>query len=866
MRDSWRKRFASSVWAVTFAVAAAVVTISATGDEQPDLDLQQPGHWVYGADGKALYHVDGGTKAVDARTGQVALGPDHTIVQGDGRVMATDGGDVTIFGKSTLAVEGEFPVDLAEVPVGLEVVGGPYLVYRQAGSVVRFGTVPPTVIQVGGPLSEPAVTEDGTVWVQRLDSTALCMVEPLSDKAVCPVTSPGERRGAVAAVGKDAVFVDAAAGTATPVRADGLGATVRIGVQVRADARVATLAVAGRLAMVDPAESLLLMADLRDIRSSGPRNHAVSVDLGPGDFAAPVPTTESVVVLDHANERLLTFDVTGKRKSSVPLPDETGMAKVARGEDGRVYVDARTGKHTLVVDWDGSVQKVGIGEQDLPNPTTRRPPPSPPPAPPPPARPEPPTRPDKRAAIPGAPTSLDARPGNASAALAWGPAADNGARVTEYQVTWRATDGDGAGGARSLGGNQLSATVDGLSNGTTYVFSVRARNSVGVGPAVDSPPVRPSSETPGSPGAVAAVTEPTGSVQVSWEPANGEGRQITGYTVTARAADGTTVSAGQVQGTRAVVGEDTLALGTTYTFIVTAANDLGLTGVPSPASNAVTPYRPAASPAATASAGDRRVDLTWTQPELNGGELVGYLVTADGVPETAVTSPAASFTDLANGTRYSFQVVAQTRERGSSGPPVSGEPVQVVSTPGRTATVDVVSARLSGDRHVTLTVAVNEHGSGAVTCHILFNGGERWTGRCGGTMDINVGGLDYSTSYTVSATGSNSFGTGPAGGSAGVRTNDPPPPPPSVSVSKGPRVNRADCNTSGCAMVHVTLRHFAPNTGYSTQCRNNSGVFWTYTIRTDGAGNADNETCYYGLTGTPVWVVSGGHESNRITW
>lgn len=79
--------------------------------------------------------------------------------------------------------------------------------------------------------------------------------------------------------------------------------------------------------------------------------------------------------------------------------------------------------------------------------------------------------------VPGAPTSVHGEPAERSAEVSWAPAPDNGAAVTAYLVTaW-------PGGAQvTVAGDATRATVAGLTEGTSYTFTVRATNRVGTGP------------------------------------------------------------------------------------------------------------------------------------------------------------------------------------------------------------------------------------------------------------------------------------------------------------------------------------------------------------------------------------------------
>ena len=78
---------------------------------------------------------------------------------------------------------------------------------------------------------------------------------------------------------------------------------------------------------------------------------------------------------------------------------------------------------------------------------------------------------------PGAPASVTAIPGNASAAVSWTAPADTGSYpISTYQVT--ATPG-----GRSCMTSALTCEVSGLTNGATYTFTVKALNGAGWSPA-----------------------------------------------------------------------------------------------------------------------------------------------------------------------------------------------------------------------------------------------------------------------------------------------------------------------------------------------------------------------------------------------
>src|SRR4051812_1048392 len=192
-----------AVWTAAVVAAGAVVVVAATGDSPPALAFQQAGHWVYNATVGALFHVDGGTKQVDAKVDGVEGSPGASALQGDRDVYLVSGSKAVVFGKSTLTVDTKVDLDGSGEPVGIEVVGGPYVVYRGPGTVVRFGK-PLTTVKVGGPLAEPVATPDGTVWLQREDSGQFCRLPRGESGLGCAGKVPDGHRGGLAVVGEQA--------------------------------------------------------------------------------------------------------------------------------------------------------------------------------------------------------------------------------------------------------------------------------------------------------------------------------------------------------------------------------------------------------------------------------------------------------------------------------------------------------------------------------------------------------------------------------------------------------------------------------------------------------------------------------------
>ncbi|HEX5823475.1 MAG TPA: fibronectin type III domain-containing protein, partial [Candidatus Limnocylindrales bacterium] len=137
------------------------------------------------------------------------------------------------------------------------------------------------------------------------------------------------------------------------------------------------------------------------------------------------------------------------------------------------------------------------------------------------------------ATLPGAPTGLVATAGNGSVALAWtAPASNGGSAITSYTAT------ASPGGATCTTGT-LGCTISGLTNGTSYTFTVRATNAVGTGPASASASATPAT-VPGVPRNVTAKSNATRGVNLTWvAPVSNGGAAITGYRIYRSTSPGT---------------------------------------------------------------------------------------------------------------------------------------------------------------------------------------------------------------------------------------------------------------------------------------------------------------------------------------
>lgn len=179
--------------------------------------------------------------------------------------------------------------------------------------------------------------------------------------------------------------------------------------------------------------------------------------------------------------------------------------------------------------------------------------------------------------VPGIPADVAATAGDGQATVTLTAPVDNGGSpVTSYEVT-------ASPGNITVVSTGTSIVVTGLSNGTSYTFSVKAVNAAGSSTASAASNIVIPATVPGIPANVVA-TPGNGQATVTFTPpADNGGSPVTGYEVTASPGNITVVSTGT---TIVVPG---LSNGTSYTFTVKAVNSAG-SGAASAPSNQVTPY------------------------------------------------------------------------------------------------------------------------------------------------------------------------------------------------------------------------------------------------------------------------------------
>ncbi|WP_433359050.1 fibronectin type III domain-containing protein [Streptosporangium sp. CA-115845] len=254
---------------------------------------------------------------------------------------------------------------------------------------------------------------------------------------------------------------------------------------------------------------------------------------------------------------------------------------------------------------------------------------------------------------PGAPLITELYPRDGAIRVSWSPPDPGSGEITGYEI------------AASPGGQTVTATPDrtdaivtGLTNGSSYAFTVTAINKVGRTDSRASELITPEpAAVPLMPAALLTIPL-NGRIDVQWVAPQDGGAPITGYQVKAEPG-GHTVNVAPDTTVAAVTG---LTNNTSYTVKVTATNKAGASeaaekGDITPQTARV-PGAPAEAQAAASGSGT--VALAWTPPVDTGtAPISNYTVTADPGGKTATsTGTTATMSGLDPALSYTFTVTA----------------------------------------------------------------------------------------------------------------------------------------------------------------------------------------------------------------
>ena len=267
--------------------------------------------------------------------------------------------------------------------------------------------------------------------------------------------------------------------------------------------------------------------------------------------------------------------------------------------------------------------------------------------------------------IPDAPTNVIASAGNAQATINWTAQSNGGSAIISYSVT----SSPGNFQATTVDGSTTTATISGLTNGTSYTFTVVATNALGSSTAsAASTPVTTSFIAPSAPTNVTASAGNALAI-VTWTAStNNGGSAITSYSVTSSPGN---FQATTTNGSTTTVTVSGLTNGTSYTFTVVATNAAGPSAASSASTSIIPSFTvPSAPTNVTALVANAQATINWIAPTNDGGlPITSYRVTSSPGNFQAITAngstTTATISGLTNGTAYTFIVLA-TNALGSS--------------------------------------------------------------------------------------------------------------------------------------------------------------------------------------------------------
>jgi fibronectin type 3 domain-containing protein len=243
--------------------------------------------------------------------------------------------------------------------------------------------------------------------------------------------------------------------------------------------------------------------------------------------------------------------------------------------------------------------------------------------------------------VPGSPTGVVGVPGDGRVNLTWSaPSRNGGSVITDYVIQMRSNAGatwtvfaDGVSTA-------TSATVTGLTNGTSYVFRVAAVNVAGTGAASPASTAITPLPVPGVPGGMTVVSATDSSATLSWTDVSWESEyrieRSSDYVEWYGGDDGTWTEVGRRAADTTTFTDVALEEGSRYSYRVIAVNAAGASA-PSGIVTAETRLRAPDGVVATVVHGGR-IDLSWVDrssretyyvveqfdPWTNGWAAVGY--------------------------------------------------------------------------------------------------------------------------------------------------------------------------------------------------------------------------------------------------
>ena len=383
----------------------------------------------------------------------------------------------------------------------------------------------------------------------------------------------------------------------------------------------------------------------------------------------------------------------------------------------------------------------------------------------------------------GAPQAVVATADDGQADIGWSPPlTDGGVPISGYRITPYIAGAAQA--PQSFPASQTAAVATGLTNGTTYTFTVSAVDANGAGPES----LASGAVTVGSPSApTAVVAEPAGAGQAAlrWSaPATTNGSTITGYVVQPLLSGVAQLE--QVVSAATTATVNGLTNGGSYTFEVAAQSSRGTGAFSGPTAVIVIgrPGRPTIVSVAPANGG---VMVSIKAPPPNGSAIMGYALVvylgSSFYEGNGLSTASTQRIGLPNG--QSFRLTVAAYNAAGAGPPSALSPVVVPGSPAAAGEPVAVP----GNGRATVHWAVGANNGSAITRYVItpYLGGVAQSPRtyASNATTETVAGLANGRQYTFKVAGSNARGLGSQSSASALVTVGVPTAPTGVSGSPG---------------------------------------------------------------------------------
>jgi hypothetical protein len=725
-------------------VGALVATLLGTGAFSRESQGEDASLWLWTTPAGELARVNGLTAATDVRFElEDAAGNAVQVEQTDSHLLLREiaTGKVSAIDLSTLELTGEAETSPGEgVRLALADEGA-FIIDQTQGLVNQVD--PSTLTAIGDPLQFPAgltggaFDSGGKLWIGVPREGTIVQIEPRDAGAETlgtEVVAEPRQELALTVLGDGVAVLNSTVKKMTTIRSDGRRSETDIelaGPAETADTSPGTIA---SVTVTDP-PSVVTVND--------EQTRTFDIAAGASNLlGASVEFHQRIYVPDGASGLVWVYDLDGNEIDRIEIDSANGPIELYHtGET--LFANAVNTNAAVVVSSDGNARLAEKDRDDILGGD---------------APPEDESGGDEgdedgdeesapEVGPPGAVTDLGGTVGDGLINLSWNAAPNNGSALTKYVV-------EGAGETWELSPSQRVLEVGDLENGTPYTFTVTAHNAEGAGDTATSPSITPSADVPDPVGSVEATANKDGTVTVTWDEANGQGNDVTGYQVEA-IASGEQIVVGQANGTTLDVPAGSLDYGTSYVFQVTTLAG-SAASAPSAQSNPATPFNVPDAPldllaqSSTSTAGT--IDVSWSQPSHNGRDIQKYIVRAGTQTKEVTGGTEASLSGFGTNEQVSVSVTA-VNEAGES------EPAQTTSN-----TMSMPSVQISGHSSNASSITLHltyDDGGGTAECTLLRDGTVHVAS--GSCDNLTQGGLKASTEHTYTVEIANPAGSATSG-------------------------------------------------------------------------------------------------------